>query len=319
MRTKILIADDDPVSRQLLKSLLAKWDYDVLAVHDGLEAMRELEKEDAPTLVILDWMMPGLHGVDVIKQLRNQQHQPYRYVLLVTSKSDKQDILDGLEAGGDDYLTKPFDASELKARLRVGKRILDLQQRLVSALEISEFRASHDGLTGLFNRPAISELLQREVSRCARERRSVSVLMADVDHFKWVNDAHGHLVGDDVLKHVSSLLKYSLRSYDFVGRFGGEEFLVVLPNCAQPEALAIAERIRASVADSTLEIARLTIKATVSLGVSSSLCGSHDANQLVRIADNALYSAKELGRNRVEFAVVMDGSHHHPKADRLPT
>jgi|HubBroStandDraft_5_1064220.scaffolds.fasta_scaffold10845_2 two-component system cell cycle response regulator len=305
MRTKILVAEDDAVSQRLLSGLLAKWGYDVLAVSDGLEAMRVLEREDSPALVILDWLMPGSDGVDVIKQLRAQQQPRYRYVLLVTSKGEKRDILTGLDAGADDYLTKPFDASELNARLRVGQRILDLQRQLVSALEVSEFRATHDGLTGLFNRSAISELLHREVLRCSREHQSISALMADVDHFKRINDTHGHLVGDEVLKNVSSLMKGSLRSYDFVGRYGGEEFLVVLPTCEQAEALAVAERIRASVADSTLELAGLPIKATVSLGVGSCPCGSYDANELVRVADHALYKAKERGRNRVECGEEM--------------
>jgi two-component system cell cycle response regulator len=302
MSTRILIADDDPVSCRLLGAYLRRWDYDVIAVADGNEAQRILQGEDAPNLAILDWMMPGLDGIDVIKQLRSTKQEPYTYILLLTAKGEKQDILQGLDAGADDYLTKPFDAQQLAARLRVGSRILDLQHRLVLALQTSEFRATHDFLTGLYNRGAILDLLRRESSRCTREGLNLSLLIVDADHFKQINDTYGHAVGDEVLKQLSQRMKQTLRTYDFLARYGGEEFLIIASNCDSGTAMAIGERLRNSVATEPLHVGQSKISATLSIGVTSVRGEAPNIGSLLRSADGALYLAKDRGRNRVEFA-----------------
>jgi two-component system, cell cycle response regulator len=302
MSTRILIADDDPVSCQLLGAYLRRRDYNVIAVADGIEAQRILQGEDAPNLAILDWMMPGLDGIDVIKQLRSTKQEPYTYILLLTAKGEKQDILQGLDAGADDYLTKPFDAQQLAARLRVGSRILDLQQRLVLALQTSEFRATHDFLTGLYNRGAILDLLRRESSRCTREGLNLSLLIVDADHFKQINDTYGHAVGDEVLKQLSQRMKQTLRTYDLLARYGGEEFLIIASNCDSGTAMAIGERLRNSVATEPLHVGQSKISATLSIGVTSVRGEAPNIGSLLRSADGALYLAKNRGRNRVEFA-----------------
>ena len=226
---KVLIADDDAVSRRLLHSTLARWSYEVVACANGTEAWEVLQKEDAPQLVILDWMMPGMDGVQLCRELRKRASQPYTYILLLTAKTQKEDIIAGMEAGADDYITKPFDAQELRVRVRAGQRILDLQTELIRAQSALLVQATHDPLTGLFNRGAILKILEREIDRAHRQGSSVGVMLIDLDHFKNINDTLGHQAGDKVLQEAARLMLESTRSYDSIGRYGGEEFLVVAP------------------------------------------------------------------------------------------
>jgi len=228
-KTRILIAEDDPVTRRALEVSLASWGYGIRSVADGNEALRLLREENAPRLAVLDWMMPGLEGVEVCMKLREYTGQPYVYVLLLSARNEKQDILAGLKAGADDYLTKPFDADELRARLYVGERILHLQDDLISARDALQFQATHDALTGILNHAAILNVVSREMARARRERASVGVIMADIDHFKLVNDNYGHLTGDAILHGIALRMTGLLRAYDSLGRFGGEEFLVLTP------------------------------------------------------------------------------------------
>jgi two-component system, cell cycle response regulator len=304
-RKRVLIAEDDPVSRRLLEAILVKWGYDVTVVADGLEALRLLDCTDAPRLAVLDWMMPGMEGVQICQRLREQKGRPYIYLLLLTGRSQKQDLLKGLELGADDYLTKPFDAHELRARLRVGERILNLQDDLLAAQEALHFRATHDSLTGIPNRAAIVEALVAEISRQMRDNRPFGIVLADIDHFKNVNDTYGHLLGDEVLRMVAQRLRGSTRPYDSVGRYGGEEFLIVAPSSDIPGTLALAERIRKDI-ESQLVVAQAgSIRVTISLGIAVSIhppCV--DIKTLLQLADDALYRAKANGRNRSEVAVV---------------
>lgn len=298
MPAKVLIADDDQVSCRLLSALLEKWDYQVTVASNGIEAQAELRRSGAARLAILDWMMPGVDGLGVIRELRAEKSGLYTYVLLLTAKGQKSDILQGLDAGADDYLTKPFDSQELRARLHIGERILDLQQRLISALERSEFQASHDFLTGIYNRAATMEALKREMAKSQREGNSLAVFLIDADHFKTINDQHGHLAGDEVLRQLCSRIKSELRSYDVLGRYGGEEFLVVAPNCDSDNAALIAERIRACVEKEALDLGHLKVPLTVSIGATTVRGAISDLTSLLRSTDRALYDAKEGGRNR---------------------
>jgi len=199
---KILIADDEPVSRRMLQGLLTKWGYEVVAAEDGKVAWERLITPDAPRIALLDWMMPERNGVDVCRDMRLQRPEPYTYILLLTAKDAKESVVEGLDSGADDYLTKPFHPQELKARLRVGIRLLELEDTLVQAREAMRFKATHDALTGIWNRGTILETLERETLRSRREGTSLGVIIGDLDHFKSVNDTYGHLIGDRVLRET---------------------------------------------------------------------------------------------------------------------
>jgi len=295
----ILVADDDPLFRRLLEKYLQTWGYHVMTAADGTQAWQILQmKESSPDLLILDWLMPGVDGLELCQRVRAQPRESYQYILLVSGRDDKQDVIRGLDAGADDYLTKPLDTAELRARLRTGNRILSLQRDLIRAHEELRFQVTHDTLTGLWSRRAALDLLARELQRSSRSETSTGVLMIDLDHFKNVNDSYGHLVGDAVLKEVAARIARAVRSYDFVGRYGGEEFLAVLSNCSSQDLRAVAGRACSVVAESPVVALSLEIPVTVSIGgvVSSSRTPEFD---LLSAADSALYEAKNAGRNRV--------------------
>lgn len=302
MFDEVLIADDDPVSLRLLESALMRAGYRVVVALNGSEALRIMEREDSPRLAVLDWMMPSLDGIDVCRAVRHSAREPYRYIILLTAKGHQTEIVEGLEAGADDYIIKPYDLQELKARLRAGKRILELQEQLVAARELLRMQATHDPLTGLFNRAAILEALEREVVRSNREKHPMAVIMADLDHFKAINDTHGHQAGDAVLQEMSHRMQASFRAYDSVGRYGGEEFLIVVPNSELVLAFELAERLRQNISAQPVSFDQVTIPVTVSLGVAGSTAERNQPAQLLRYADEALYAAKRNGRNRVESA-----------------
>lgn len=302
MATKILIADDSIVSRHLLDATLRKWGYEVLVACDGVEAWNELQKEDAPSIAILDWVMPGLTGPEVCHLVRQRAREPYTYLLLLTSKSLKEDLIEGMEAGADDYITKPFDQHELKVRLRSGTRIIELQQQLLTAREALREQATKDFLTRIWNRSSILEILDRELARGAREDRSVGVVLLDIDRFKSINDTYGHFAGDAVLYETARRLQSSIRPYDALGRYGGEEFLVVLPGCDEAGTFAQAERLRRVLREDPVQIGEADYHMTASFGASSCAPGMNAAGEtLIRIADEALYKAKNQGRDRVVF------------------
>ncbi len=300
----MLVADDDVISRKRLESLLKKRGYEVTSARDGLEALAVLEGIDSPSIAILDWMMPGVDGPEICRKLRKANREPYVYVILVTGKDSKDDLIAGLDAGADDYLTKPFHAQELEVRLRSGARIVELQCELISTRERLRYQASHDILTGVFNRAALTEALDRELSRSRRDGEPVSVLMLDLDFFKRVNDTCGHAAGDAVLREACARFKSALRAYDILGRFGGEEFVVVLPSCEADGALRSAERLRAALGDAPIRAGEHTLPVTCSIGVGVALRPREaDAASLLASADAAVYEAKRLGRNRVELGL----------------
>ena len=254
----------------MLRGMLTSWGYNAVIARNGVEAFQCLQADDAPRLAILDWMMPGMDGVEICRRLRAAAREPYTYLLLLTARTESADLVEGMEAGADDYLTKPFNSQELRVRLRAGTRILELQEQLLHAREALRQQATHDGLTGLLNRSSILDFLRNELARADRERNSVAVLMVDIDKFKTINDTYGHLTGDAVLREVSSRMKSAIRRYDAVGRYGGEEFILVLPGCDGPAARQQAERIReAFVAQPCMACDRV-IPVTCSIGVSLS-------------------------------------------------
>ncbi len=301
---KVLIADDDPVSRLVVERFLRRWGYEVVAVSDGDKAQKALTTDDGPRLAVLDWMMPGLTGPELCREVRQRVGRPYIYLLLVTSKEGKQDVIGGLNAGADDYLTKPVHPEELHARLRVGVRILELEDKLLGAQDVLQHKATHDELTGLLNRAAMMELLRRELARAPRENSCCGVLLADLDNFKSVNDTRGHAAGDEVLREAAVRLVAGVREYDAVGRYGGEEFLLVLPGCDANALRARAEHILATFRDHSFEADGQPLKVTLSIGAASSAdWPEFTPDMLVRAADGSLYQAKRGGRDRADVAL----------------
>ncbi len=297
---KILIADDSIVSRHLLEATLRKWGYEVMVACDGAEALGLLQREDAPALIILDWMMPGMTGVEVCRRIRLRDSEPYTYILLLTSKSQKEDLIEGMEAGADDYITKPFDQNELQVRLRAGIRLVELQTQLLKAREELRDQATRDSLTRLWNRSYILGELGREMARATRESRPLGVVIVDLDHFKLINDTHGHLAGDAVLREAARRMQNSIRQYDSIGRYGGEEFLILFPGCSESDSFAQADRLRKQLAQAEMSVNNTSIRVTASFGVTSAMPGEIWTEEaLIRAADEALYVAKKSGRNRV--------------------
>jgi two-component system cell cycle response regulator len=310
---RILIADDSIVSRHLLDATLRKWGYEVVVACDGVEALSVLQSPDAPKLAILDWVMPGLTGPEVCRRVREQRKDPengesketYTYILLLTSKSLKEDLIEGMEAGADDYITKPFDQHELKVRLRAGTRIIDLERALVTARDELQEQATKDFLMRIWNRSSILDTLQRELVRGSREKRPVGVVLADLDHFKSINDTYGHFAGDAVLREFARRMQNSMRVYDAIGRYGGEEFLIVLPGCDEACTSAQAERMRRALDTVPMEINDEQRMVTCSFGATCWCPGMETIPEtLIRTADEALYVAKNQGRNRVVWQVA---------------
>ena len=300
---KILVADDDTISRRLVQSVLEAAGFEVLTAADGECAAAVLCAEDGPRLALLDWMMPGMDGPTVCREVRRRREQPYVYMLLLTARDTKEDVIAGLESGADDYLTKPVYPAELRARVRTGNRILQLQDRLIEAREEMRHKATHDALTSLWNRGFVLELLVRELARSRREHSSIALLFCDLDHFKRVNDEHGHPVGDEVLRETARRLTAGVRPYDAVGRYGGEEFLLLLIGCDAVNGKERAEQIRAAVGNSPVATQQGPVAVTMSIGVVASCdWGQTGSEQLLQEVDNALYQAKAAGRNRVVLA-----------------
>lgn len=292
---KILLVEDSYIERKKIGAYLTDWGLDHVAVGSGTEAIKLLEGPNAPDLALLDWLLPGLDGIDVLRRIRKLAQGNYIYTVMLTAKTHKRDRLSAMEAGADDYLSKPVDPTELRSRILVGKRIIELQHSL-------RFAATHDFLTGLLNRSEILAALDREMARAAREEKPTTVVLCDVDHFKRVNDTLGHAAGDEVLKEVARRLKLDLRPYDTVGRYGGEEFLIILPGCNAEAGARRADGIRHLVGKDRIPTPSGEASATVSMGVTSTIARrDHPVADFLREADVSLYAAKAKGRNRVEI------------------
>ncbi len=300
---KILVAEDEKTSRILLEKILAKWGYEVVSATDGHEAWEKLQSEDAPKLAILDWMMPGIEGIEVCRKLRQQEQgdEQYTYVILLTAKDSKESIIEGMEAGADDYIVKPFDQNEMRVRIRAGQRIVRLQSELLATQKDLLRLSRIDPLTGVLNRRAILSQIEIELARAQRENTKLSISLLDIDHFKEVNDTYGHTVGDVVLRECVRRIDAVTRTYDTCGRFGGEEFLIVIPGAAEQEVFSIGERLRCAVNEPEICIDGSSVRVTVSQGMAT-WDGNENIDNLIVRADKAMYQAKENGRNRVELS-----------------
>jgi diguanylate cyclase (GGDEF)-like protein len=289
---KVLIADDDPVALLYLQGAVEDGGHEVITASNGSSACDILQGADAPLLAILDWMMPGMNGVDVCRIIRQSVTDRYIYLIILTSKNDTEFTVEGLTAGADDFMSKPFSVEELHVRMRAGERISALEQTL-------RIKATYDALTGLYNRGAIVDILKNAISRRERKVYPLSIILADLDHFKRTNDTYGHPAGDEVLREVTRRGTRVLRPYDSFGRYGGEEFLIVLPECDGGGALAVAERVRLAIAGKPVLTISGPIPSSMSLGVAEAEredCSQFDT--FIQRADKALYQAKNRGRDR---------------------
>lgn len=290
---KILLVQDSYLERRRLGTLLTDWGFDFVSVGSGTEAVKLVEAPNPPDLVLLDWLLPGLDGLDVLRRIRKLGQGNYIYTVMLTEKNQKKDRHTAMETGADDYLSKPVDPAELRARIVVGKRILELQQSL-------RFAATHDFLTGLLNRPEILAAVEREAARGARDGKPATIILADIDHFKLVNDTLGQAAGDEVLQEVARRIKSELRNYDVVGRYGGEEFLIILPACDTINGARRADEIRKLVSKDPIITRFGKTSATLSMGVSATTAKRDSVAEFLREADASLFAAKKNGRNRVE-------------------
>ncbi len=291
---RILIVEDSAVQRRKLGESLTEWGMEFEFAENGTEALQILEAANPPDLVLLDWMLPGVDGLEVLRRIRLLSQGRYVYTVMLTGKTHKRDRMAAMEAGADDFLPKPVDSADLRSRIMVGKRIVELQQSL-------RFAATHDFLTNLLNRSEILAALERELARAERDEKPTTVVLADIDHFKQVNDTLGHAAGDEVLTEIANRLKVDLRPYDLVGRYGGEEFLLVLPGCTLATGAKRADDIRAAVAQSAVRTAFGDVSVTVSMGVTTTGADRYrNVTEFLHEADTSMYTAKKNGRNRVE-------------------
>jgi two-component system, cell cycle response regulator len=300
---RALVADSDPDRLRLVEGWLTKWGHSVRAFRNGVEAWRAIEAEREPTLIVVAWRMEKMPGIDVCRRLRLQPDLPSAYVLLMTDRHDGEDLLDGLNAGADDFLFAPIDPHEAKARVRTGARIVEIEAALKATQDALRVQSTRDAITGSWNRGAILEALQRERERARRKSGSVAVVLADLDAFRHVNESFGTPVGDEVLRETARRLSAGLRPYDAVGRYGGEEFLIVLPGSDGLGAITVAERIREAFAKRPVHTSAGPVAVTLSLGVAAE--GGEAASEaagLLRAATVALKRAQDGGRNRTALA-----------------
>jgi diguanylate cyclase (GGDEF)-like protein len=316
---KVLVAEDDYTSRVLLETMLRGWGHEVLTAEDGDGALRLIAQHDDLQLLVLDWIMPGRDGPDICRAVRAAVRQNYVYIILLTAKTEREAFLEGMESGADDYIIKPFDAEQMRARLRVAERIVQLEERLSSqnealrlaneqtrqlltqvqaqAIEL-ERQAREDWLTGLYNRRHLDLHLQREFVRARRYQSPLTVAIADLDNFKSVNDRFSHHVGDEVLRTLADILQSNSRSTDIVGRYGGEEFVIILPETTREQGLIVCEKIRRTVEEYNWSRVHEGLRMTVSVGMSSDTSLANYEKMLTQ-ADDRLYEAKRAGKNTV--------------------
>lgn len=296
LAVRVLIAEDEPISRRMLENALKSWGYEVIVTRNGQEAWKALNTSDRPGLVILDWMMPGANGVEICRWLRSCDSQTYTYIILLTARNFEGDMVTALEAGADDYIVKPFKAEELKYRLQIGQRIIEQEKKILNLAQI-------DDLTGLLTRRAFREKMEIDLDRFRKEAGCFGIIIGDIDNFKVVNDTYGHQVGDQVLQFFARCLRNNSRTDDYVGRYGGEEFIIGVPGANLQETKEVAERFRKAIETSLIPLLSLdhAIFITASFGVDcvdAANRRNRGSDELIHNADEALYMAKNQGRNR---------------------
>jgi two-component system, cell cycle response regulator len=310
---RALIADDDRLTSMILSNTLQQCGLEVLAAHDGLSAWEMLDSSSRPpSIAILDWEMPGLSGPELCGRIRAESRLANLYLILLTARHTSGDVIEGLDAGADEYMIKSVTAGELRARIRVAMRMATLQDRL--AEQVRELRIAHehmamlvstDALTGVSSRRDWFDRAAAEFARSRRHDRALSVMMIDIDYFKKVNDQYGHPAGDQLLSAFAGMLRRSCRESDVVGRLGGEEFALLVPETTAFDAVALAARINAASRSLVVTTPEGPISCTCSIGIGEMLRGDEDVACVLRRADAALYDAKRAGRDRFTSATAM--------------
>lgn len=290
---EILIADDDKDAQNLLGLYINKLGFKVHYASNGIDALNKINGLNI-SIALLDWMMPGMSGIEITQKIRESKIDRYIYIIMVTGKSEKDDTIEALHNGVDDYIVKPFTFQELKVRIFAAERIIKLENKLKNAYNKLYNESIHDVLTGVLNRKALME----RIDDYNNKNKSLGIIMIDIDNFKVINDTYGHLVGDQILKEFTAIISNTIRKSDFVGRYGGEEFLAVIPDLDVDEVKTIAERIRKNIESETFHIGSLSLKITASLGVYV-LTEKSKIEDAIKLADDALYEAKKSGKNRV--------------------
>lgn len=299
---RVLVADDDRVSRTLMMRVVESWGYQTVEADSGDAAWALLNQPDPPRIAIIDWMMPGIDGVEICRRLHARTDTPLIYTVLLTSKADEQALIHALEQGAHDFQAKPANPGELRARLLVGRRLVESDDRLNESLARMEQMAATDELTGAANRRNFIQLAEREIYRVQRSHSPLALLVLDIDHFKTINDTHGHVAGDAALCHLVAVCQLSLRRTDIIARFGGDEFVILLPECDPPTAIHTAERLREAIHSTPVPEKGGPFNMSVTIGVATCPAGNHqleELDDLLRLADEALYEAKDAGRNRI--------------------
>lgn len=300
----VLVVDDNPIIQKMMNISLSKAGYEVTSAENGRDALSKFDKKFYP-IVLTDWMMPEMDGLDLCRAIRKLPIDGYVYIILFTAKDSKEDIIKGLEAGADDYLTKPVNHPELMARLNTGVRILELERSLKKANEEIRILSVTDHLTGCYNRGYIGDHLPREIKRALRYMHSFSIIISDIDHFKNINDSYGHQAGDHILREFVKIIKESMRhNVDWLARYGGEEFLIALPETDLDGAMILAEKLRLLISEKKFEYNETEIRFTASFGVTSfnfisDPISDNMVEDMINKADKYLYQAKQEGRNCV--------------------
>lgn len=304
---KILLADDEPIARTMLEHWLTGWAYDVVSAKDGRAALEVLQTTSDVRLAVLDWVMPGLDGVDICRQVRQGRQTPYVYVILLTARDDKHDIARGLEAGADDYLIKPCNPFELRVRLGIGKRVIDLQDQLLRARREAESRALFDGLTGAFAKSPVLELLERELARSERNDAPVSLVEIHIDQFDRLRSDRGVDVADRATQEVARRLGSVIRKYELLARTGDGQFLIVLPDTDADRALQITQRLREALSGTPVNVGSGAFRVTACYGLASTVQrpGARMA-ELLGAANQALRAAQQQGRDCTQVARLQD-------------
>jgi diguanylate cyclase (GGDEF)-like protein len=307
---KILVAQAELAARGMLDSLLTRWGHRVVLAENGTQALARLREQGGPELAILEKDLAGVDGLEVCRQMRDRAGIPDVYFLFVQGEGSDRGVMEAIQAGADDFLSRPLDADEIMLRLRMAERVLQLQQDLKRAQDAIRYQTTHDPLTGLVNRTEVIATVGREVSRLRREKTTLSLILAGIDGLKSINDTYSHAAGDAVLRETVRRIRSVVRPYDTLGRYTGEEFLVVAPGCDRKAAVTQAERVRAAVAQGGMDISEWgkfpgaddgKLHVTLSLGVCEGR-GDLEAGPLLRQAEAALRLAKQGGPNRVAAA-----------------
>jgi len=301
---QVLVVDDSPVYRKLVEQVLSAESYRLLFAADGSQAMK-LYKQHSPSIIIADWILPDFSGLELCKWIRSDASRPYTYIVVMTSNTEKGNVVKGLQAGADDYLTKPFDPGEMLARIGVGRRIIDLNRELAAKTQLLEEAARTDPLTGLPNRRAIEEWASKQLRGAARHNFPLWVVLGDLDKFKTINDTLGHDAGDIVLKIFADVLRKNTRASDICGRLGGDEFIMVFTHVEADCIESTVNRFREQFAALSFPLQGKSVQVTASFGVAGiqdqKTC---DFSTLLRRADQTLYEAKRAGRNLVRVSGI---------------